>query len=143
MTRIRNYTSVLFLRFVSRQQLSHLTSIQRNLNIFHLDMADSLDGETTVDIEMLIGGDYYWDLTTGHTCRGDSRPVAIQTKLGWVLSGPTPTGVRDYCATSLMTVHNCDLTTQSWPISNLDNIVQWFWGLESLGINDLDQNVFT
>ena len=60
-------------------------------------MADSWDGKSAVDIEMLIGADCYWDLTTGHTCRGDSGPVAIQTKLGWVLSGPAPTGVRDHC----------------------------------------------
>ena len=107
-------------------------------HLFHLDMADSSDGKSAVDIELLIGADYYWDSTTGHTRRGDSEPVAIQAKLGWVLSGPAPTGVRDHCSTSLMTVHNCDVTTQSWPISNLDNILRWFWELESLGINDLD-----
>ena len=114
-------------------------------HLFHLDMADTSDGKSVVDIEMLIVVDYYWDLTTGHTRRGDSGPVAIQTKLGWVLSGPAPTGVRDHCSTSLMTmtVHNFDITTQSWPISNLDNILRWFWELESLGINDLDQNVLT
>ena len=75
---------------------------------------------------MLIGADYYWDLTTGHTCRGDSGPVAIQAKLGWVLSGPAPTGVRYHCSTSLMTVHNCDITTQNYPISKFDNILRWF-----------------
>ena len=57
-----------------------------------------------------------------------------------LVQGPALTGVRDHCSTSLMTVHNCDVTTQSWPISNLDNILQWFWESESLGIN---QNVFT
>ena len=49
-------------------------------------MADSSDGETAVDAEMLIGADYYWAITTGHTRRGDSGSVAIQTKLGWILS---------------------------------------------------------
>ena len=109
------------------------------------EIADPSDGKTTVDIEMLIGADCYQDLTTGHTCRGYSGPVAIQTnyKLGWVLSGPAPTGVRDHCSASLMIVHNCEVTTQSWPFSNLDNILWQFWELESLRINDLDKNVFT
>ena len=55
-------------------------------NLFHLDMADSSDRKTAVDIEIFIGEGYYWDLTTGYTCRGGSEPVTIQTKLGWVLS---------------------------------------------------------
>ena len=76
-------------------------------------MAGSSDGKTAVDIEMLIGVDYYWDLTIGHIRTGDSGPVAIQSKLGWVMLGPTPTGVRDRCSTSLMTVHNCDVTTKN------------------------------
>ena len=119
------------------------TCAEKFKHLIHLDMADSSAGKTAVDIEMLIGANYYWDLTTGLTRRGDSGPVAIQTKLGWVLSGPAPTGVRDHCSTSLMAVYNCDVTTQSWPISNLDNILRWFWDLELLGSNDVDQNVFT
>ena len=95
-------------------------------HLFQLDMADSSDGKTAVDIEMLIGADYYWDLTTGHTRRGDSGPVAIHTKLGWVLSGPAPTMARDHCSTNLMTMHSSDVTTQSSSISNLDNILQSF-----------------
>ena len=82
-------------------------------HLFQLDMADSSDGKTAVDVELLIGADYYWDLTTGHTRRGDSGPVAIHTKLGWVLSGPAPTVARDHCSTNLLTMHNSDVITQS------------------------------
>ena len=112
-------------------------------HLCQLDMADSSDGKTAVDIELLIGADYYWDLATGHTRRGESGPVAICTKLGWVLSGPAPTVVKDRCSTNLMTVHNSDVTTQSSSTGNLDNILQSFWELESLGIADLDHNVLT
>lgn len=112
-------------------------------HLSQLDMADSSDGKTAVDIEMLIGADYHWDLTIGHTRRGDSGPVAIHTKLGWVLSGPAPTVAKDHCSTNLMTVHNADVTTQTSSISNLDNILQSFWQLESLGIKDIDNNVLT
>ena len=51
-------------------------------HLFQLYMAYFLDGKMAVDIEMLIGENYYWDLITDHTCRGYSGPVAIQTKLG-------------------------------------------------------------
>ena len=50
-------------------------------------MAKSLDAKMAVDNEMLIWADYYWDLTTGLTSKGDSGLVAIQIKLRWVLSG--------------------------------------------------------
>ena len=112
-------------------------------HLCQLDMADSSDGKTAVDIELLIGADYYWDLATGHTRRGESGPVAICTKLGWVLSGPAPAVLRDQFSTNLMTVHSSDVTTQSPSISNLDNILHSFWELESLGISDLDHNVLT
>ena len=38
--------------------------------------------------DILIGCDFYWDIVTGETVRGDRGPTAVQTKLGWVLSGP-------------------------------------------------------
>ena len=30
------------------------------------------------------------EIVTGRICRGRSGPIAIETKLGWVLSGPVP-----------------------------------------------------
>ena len=36
----------------------------------------------------VVGSDYYWDLTTGEIHRGESGPVAINMKLGWVFAGP-------------------------------------------------------
>ena len=86
-------------------------------------MANSLDGKIAVDIEVLIRADYYWDLTTGPKSKGDSGLVAIQAKLGRVLSGPTQTVVRDHCSTGLMTGHDIDIATQNSPISNLDNFI--------------------
>ena len=41
-----------------------------------------------MEANILIGSDYYWELTTSRTRRGKSGPVAIYRKLGWVLSGP-------------------------------------------------------
>ena len=42
-----------------------------------------------LDIDILIGADYLWQFQTGITVRGKAdEPVAVQTLLGWTLSGP-------------------------------------------------------
>ena len=44
----------------------------------------------TVSVDLLIAADHYWSFFTGRIIRGDpSGPVALETKLGWVLSEPT------------------------------------------------------
>ncbi len=43
-----------------------------------------------MEVDLLVGSDYYWELATGRICRGNDGPVAVETKLGWVLSGPVP-----------------------------------------------------
>ena len=52
-----------------------------------LDLADSIEGREGLPIDVLIGCDHYWDLITGTVCRGKEGPIAIHSKLGWVLSG--------------------------------------------------------
>ena len=43
----------------------------------------------TVSVDLLIAADHYWSVFTGRIIRGDpSGPVALETKLGWVLSEP-------------------------------------------------------
>lgn len=39
---------------------------------------------------MLIGSDYYWELTTGEILQGRSGSTAINTCISWVLSDPMP-----------------------------------------------------
>ena len=37
--------------------------------------------------DMLIGSDLYWNVLTGEILRGSGCPIAVNTRLGWVLSG--------------------------------------------------------
>lgn len=39
-------------------------------------------------IDILIGADYYWSLIEDHIIRTKKGPVAIKSKLGYVISGP-------------------------------------------------------
>ena len=59
---------------------------------------------------MLIGSDLYWDLVMGETVRGRCGPVAISTKLGWVLSGPAETVEGDKPTVGL-TAHTLQVNT--------------------------------
>ena len=57
-------------------------------HLAQLELADSCSDDSTLEVDVLIGSDYYWDLATGEVRRGESGPVPINTRLGWVLSGP-------------------------------------------------------
>lgn len=59
-------------------------------NYAHLDGLELADEPCSsgCSIDLLIGSDYYWNFVTGETKRGDEGPVAVNSKLGWLLSGP-------------------------------------------------------
>ena len=67
-----------------------------------LDLADSSDGHSRLEVDILVGSDQYWDLITGRTRRGASGPVAIDTQLGWVLSGPTSFPTQEQSSSGLV-----------------------------------------
>ena len=54
-----------------------------------LDLADFFEGQGSQHdtIDVLIGSDYYWNIVTGETTRGDSGLVAINSVFRWMLSG--------------------------------------------------------
>ena len=74
-------------------------------HLSQLQLADSSDSEARMEVDILIGSDYYWELTTGRTRRGKSGPVAIYTKLGWVLSGPVHSPEINQASVTLISTH--------------------------------------
>ena len=72
-------------------------------HLAQLDLADPSDGSSHLDIDVLIGCDQYWELVTGETRRGNSGPVALNTELGWILSGPVASPAWDTPSTCLVT----------------------------------------
>ena len=60
-----------------------------------LELADSADAGDILEVDVLIGSDWYWSLVTGRVIQGKSGTIAIHTKVGWILSGPatSPTTV--------------------------------------------------
>ena len=45
------------------------------------------NGDNNLNIDILIGGDFYWSFVSGNISKGRTGPIALETTLGWVLSG--------------------------------------------------------
>ena len=106
-----------------------------------LNLADSstLSGDNDVEVDVLIGADYYWKFVTGTIKRGDKPvSVAVLTRLGWVLSGPV---IEEHqrspaCTTNLNTTHVLRIDAEPVLPNPTDHLqkLEKFWDLERLGI---------
>ena len=74
-------TSTIICEPLTEQPLALCVNSYEHLSDLHL--ADHSDG-SPIEVDLLIGSDYYWQLTTGEVRRGNDGPVAVGTKLGWV-----------------------------------------------------------
>lgn len=102
-----------------------------------LKLADYSTGVDDVMVDILVGSDQYWHLVSGKVIRRENGPTAIQTKLGWVLSGPMHGSTQDdKQRSSLVTTHVLKTAVKPLDITNenLDGNLRTFWDLESLGI---------
>ena len=111
-------------------------------HLANLDLADPADENDQMAIDMLIGSDYYWELTTGKIIRGESGPVAIHTRLGWVLSGPVDSQHTTE-SVSLIATTTHSLRVDCLPeVEKLDKQLRSFWEVESLGIQTSNTSVY-
>ena len=93
----------------------------------------------TVSVDLLIAADHYWSFFTGRIIRGDpSGPVALETMLGWVLSEPAAVRAES-CTINLSATHVLEI--ESGDISHVQDDLQKFWDLETLGIRDTETSV--
>ena len=56
--------------------------------------------DSQFDISLLIGVDHYWKIVEDHIVRRDG-PTAVQSKLGYLLSGPLIHSAPSHTATSM------------------------------------------
>ena len=100
-----------------------------------LDLADSpANDHDSVDI--LIGSDYYWDIVTGESIRGEFGPTAINSKFGWLLSGPTG---EQYVHANSNVVSNLVISgepvlNEANQVDEITNLLKQFWETKSIGI---------
>ena len=81
--------------------------------------------DSQFDISLLIGVDHYWKIVEDHIVRGDG-PTAVQSKLGYLLSGPLVHSAPSHTATSMrIGIHS--------EHGNEEQTLEKFWALESSG----------
>ena len=89
-------------------------------------------------IDLLIGSDYLWEFQKGRTIRGEpEEPVAVETELGWVLSGPLKRKASD--SKQEVSVNFVSQNSVAIDRANLESAVSKLWDLESLGIKASDE----
>jgi hypothetical protein len=69
--------------------------------------------------------------------------LGLHTRLGWVLSGPAPAAGSDKRSFSLVTTHTLHVGSLPCDAKSVNDTLQSFWDLESLGIKEPDRSVFT
>ena len=114
--------------------------VSRYQHLRDLDLADSPRDGAALEVDVLIGSDYYWEFTTGNIRRGDNGPVAIRTTLGWVLSSAVPTSTDRVSPVNFLITHALSVGAPT-NTENLDEVLRSFWNLESLGIKSVEETV--
>ena len=104
------------------QRLLH-QSVQSFTYLQELDLAHPITHTSDFEITLLIGADFYWTIVQNEVIRGNG-PTAVQSKLGYLLSGPLPSleNTRDF-----QIFH-----TAIHPVADHFNISK-FWDVESAG----------
>jgi len=100
--------------------------------------SDVSEGRDEMVIDVLDRADYLWHFQKGCTIRGNfDEPVAVETKLGWVLSGPMKG--QDTCSD----VHFTQVNFIASSVEEKESLedVQRLWDLESLGIREITDQV--
>ena len=116
---------------VVRQMYTHLTGIW---------FSDVCRAEETLAVDILIGSDAIWEFQEGTSIRGGpGEPVAIKTKLGWVLSGPLKITGKEFKSVDNAVVNFLPSVNQSVENRNIEESVNRLWDLETLGIRQDDE----
>ena len=104
-----------------------------------MQLADSSDSAQGINV--LIGSDHYWSVVTGETIAGDTGPVAVSSRLGWLLSGPSD------CSSIVNLTHsNVIVNGDSDKLVSVDEgddiakALKRFWDTESISIIDDSQD---
>lgn len=103
------------------------TEVQNLPHIIGLDLAHPVTGDSSFDIQVLIGADYYWQFVGDTIIRGPG-PTAVASSFGYLLSGPLY-GTATYADNNVPIFH---VNTTS----NVAHDVQAYWDLETIGIRD-------
>ena len=124
-TRIKVKIETLDHQFIEITALSHPVicspikspvNINSYVHLLDLELADNLENveKDHEIINILIGANFYHEFVLGETIRGSLGPVAVSSKLGWLVSGPSGSVIDntvDTCVISNVVVENINNST--------------------------------
>ena len=112
-------------------------SVQAYPHLADLELADSTEDGEVINLDILIGLDYYWSFVTGEVIKGGTGPTAVYSSLGWILSGPV------VGSASTLVMHILMAEAKSIQSkSSLDQQLRSFWELEALGIVEENESLY-
>ena len=76
-------------------------------HLIGLRLSDSTDGNSNLEIQVLIGGDQYWNFVLGKIIWNFGGPVAMETSLGSQLNIPTETSSMNLITSSCVMKLGC------------------------------------
>ena len=95
-----------------------------------LELADNSHGSKELSVDLLIGADFYRHYVTGETVRDvNPGPVAILTKLGYVLSGPVNVSIHEQHESTINLINNQKLSNSGTSLGirpNQETVVEQF-----------------
>ena len=97
-----------------------------------LPLAHPVTGDENFNISVFIGADYYWDFVQDHVVRGPG-PTAVQSKLGYLLSGPLQLPQQAMTTNLHVAIFHC--------VSQSSGEDVHLWNLESISNTDKQLNV--
>ena len=104
-----------------------------HLHDLHLadDGSDNKEG-----IDILIGLNFYWNIVTDELRRGEHGPIAVNSRFGWLLSGPIQTlGPVESTHVHMIISGDLDNAAPSDEDNELIETLLRFWETEAVGIS--------
>ena len=99
-----------------------------------LPLANECD-EPRKEIDVLIGSNFYWNFVTGNVAKSSEGPVAVDSKLGWLLSGPIDSGETNNVSHACVVISGVPVNPTFDSTNDvLVKSLHEFWNVESLGI---------
>ncbi|XP_070579115.1 uncharacterized protein [Ptychodera flava] len=116
---------------ISSNLFNHVSAeILNSDHLRGLKLAHPVSNVKTMEIDVLIGADQYWNFVGNHIVRG-AGPTAISSKFGYLLSGPT--GKRGKLDSDI-NIHHVNVETHT------DDDIRNWWNLELIGVKADSQN---
>lgn len=114
--------------------VNSVIALEKYPHLNALDLTADFEHSTQIVPDILLGSDQYWSLLTGEVLKGETGPTALNTHLGWILSGPAQVKEAPAsCSTFVTHILRVDGLCSN---KRLEKELCAFWDIESLGITE-------